>query len=271
MDEERVRIDGVHRKIVFRGDCEEMRPVCRALCCREWDVGISVVEHASGRYEADAICVLTEKACPTPSLPCVDRRYRLGRRDDRSCVYLDDDRCRIYAERPRTCRDFACQGGWRLASVFPAEGAPSDEAPPAPPSKAEAVARLTEDMTFVLHPLLKLHAVFYLQARREVVFVKEMVGACGKFTTRGSLDVPQLDDAALMALIELFARKEPLGQVYRRFRKDGGDSRSDAGGDGGAALTLPQFFEIVWLLNQHSIVLDCRNFKGMLGGFGAID
>jgi hypothetical protein len=39
------------------------------------------------------------------------------------------------------------------------------------------VARLSEEMTFVSHPLLKLHTVFYLQPRREVVFVKEMVGA----------------------------------------------------------------------------------------------
>jgi hypothetical protein len=99
-----------------------------------------------------------------------------------------------------------------------------------------------------------------------VVFVKEMVGACGKFTTRGSLDLPQLDDAALMRLIDLFGRKEPLGQIYRRSREHGGGG----GGDGRAALTLPRLFEIVWLPNQHSIVLDSRNFKGMLGGVGAI-
>ena len=285
MDEAQFEIDGVHRKILFHGECETMRPVCRALCCREWDVGISAEEHASGRYDAEVICVLTEKACPTPALPCIDRRYRLGRRDDRSCVYLEDDRCRIYDERPRVCRDFSCQSGWRLASVFAAEAPPPEGSPPegalpggTPPAKAETVARLTEDMTFVPHPLLKLHTVFYLQPRREVVFVKEMVGACGKFTTRGSLDLPQLDDAALMRLIDLFARKEPLGQVYRRFceRSGGaGAAGSTAGsaagaGDGGAALTLPQFFEIVWLLNQHSIVLDSRNFKGMLGGVGAI-
>jgi len=86
-----------------------------------------------------------------------------------------------------------------------------------------------------------------------------MVGACGKFTTRGSLDVPRLNDAALMTLIDLFGRKQPLGQIYRRFREQ--DTTE---------LTLPEFFEIVWLLNQHSIVLDSRNFRGMLGGVGAI-
>lgn len=267
MDDERVEMDGVHRKVVFHGDCEEMRPVCRALCCRDWDVGLSAEEHGSGRYEADVVCVLTEKVCPTPTLPCIDRRHRLGRRDDGSCVYLDDDRCRIYAERPRVCREFSCQGGWRLASVFPAEGPSPGEAPSAP-SKAELIARLGEEMIFVPHPLLKLHTVFYLQTRREIVFVKEMVGSCGKFTTRGSLDMPHLDDAALMTLIDLFARQESLGQIYRRFRALG--DRGGNGGDGGGALTLPQFFEIVWLLNQHSIVLDSRNFKGMLGGVGAI-
>jgi hypothetical protein len=62
-----------------------------------------------------------------------------------------------------------------------------------------------------------------------------------------------------MTLIDLFARKEPLGQIYGRFREQHATE-----------LTLPELFEIVWLLNQHGIVLDSRDFKGMLGGVGAI-
>jgi len=55
------------------------------------------------------------------------------------------------------------------------------------------------------------------------------------------------------------AIKEPLGQIYRRFREQHATE-----------LTLAEFFGIVWLPNQHSIVLDSRNFKGMLGGVSAI-
>ena len=285
MDLTRVEVDGAQRKLVFHGDCAEMRSVCRALCCREWDVGISAEELASGLYEAETVCTLTDKACPEaaeplPSRPCVNLRYRLRKREDRSCIHLQDERCSIYAARPRTCREFSCRGGWRLATVFPvttvpAEGSPSSAGAPSAGqvsalTKEAFVERLRDDMTFVLHPLLKVHTVFYLKQRREVVFVKQMVGACGKFNSRDSLDLPQLDDAGLMALIDLFGRKETLGQIHRSFLARGGGEESARDGDRETALTLPELFELVWLLNKHSIVLDSRNFKGMLGGIGAI-
>ena len=86
-----------------------------------------------------------------------------------------------------------------------------------------------------------------------------MIGGCGKFSTWDIFDSPQLDDAQILELIDLFNRRESLSQVYRRFcsRRAG-------------KLTEKEFYAIVWLLNKHSIVLDSRNFKGMLGGMGAI-
>ena len=77
--------------------------------------------------------------------------------------------------------------------------------------------RLKEDMTFVLHPLLKVHTVIYHKPKREIIFIKEMVGGCGKFNTRDRLEHTLLDDAQLMMLIELFGRKEPLNLIYRLF------------------------------------------------------
>ena len=130
MDLARIEFDGKQRKVVFRGDCQEMRSVCQAMCCREWEVGISAEEFASGRYEAEVLCVMTDKTCPVVSQSCINRRYRLSKSEDKSCVYLEENRCRIYEERPRTCRDFLCQGGWRLASVFPVTSVPPDQKPP---------------------------------------------------------------------------------------------------------------------------------------------
>lgn len=258
MDLTKIEFNGKQRKVIFHGDCQEMRNVCQAMCCREWEVGISAEEFASGRYEAEVLCALTDKTCLEVSRSCINRRYRLSKREDRSCVYLEESHCRIYEERPRTCRDFLCQGGWRLASVFPVTSASSGQKPPLL-SKEIFMEHVTEDMTFVLHPLLKLHTVFYLKPRQEIIFVKEMVGACGKFNTRDSFDFPQLDDSRIMALIELFGRKEPLEKIYRSY------CEQDT-----AILTLKEFYEILWLLNKHNILLDSRNFKGMLGGIGAI-
>ena len=64
--------------------------------------------------------------------------------------------------------------------------------------------------------------MFCLKQRGEVVFVKEMAGACGKFTTAESFEPPTLGDDGLMALIDLFAGREPLGRIYQRLCARGG-------------------------------------------------
>jgi len=258
MDLSRVEFDGPKRTVVFHGNCFEMHAVCQAMCCREWVVDISAEEYASGQYDVEVVCVLTDKVCRDAAQPCINRRYHLNKREDKRCVYLEDNRCRIYAERPRVCREFQCQGGWRLASVLPANGTPRDQKPPTL-TQETFVERLTDDATFVPHPLLKVHTVFYLKPKREIIFVKEMVGACGKFNTRDSFDYPQLDDAQLLMLIDLFNRKETLRQVYARFCSQSASK-----------LTQQEFYAVVWLLNKHNIVLDSRNFQGMLSGMGGL-
>jgi len=191
-------------------------------------------------------------------MACVERSYRLAKRDDHSCVYLEDDLCSIYAQRPNVCREFRCQGGWRLSGVFPPE-ASAAVARPLELDKEAFVERLNDALTFVQHPLLKVRAAFYLKPRREIVLLKETVGACGKSSSRDAFDYPSLDDDSIMTLIDLFGRTEPLGEVHRRFV-------SQTSCD----LTLHDFYEIVWILNKHSVVLDSRNFGGMLSGVGAI-
>jgi Fe-S-cluster containining protein len=256
MDLTRVEFDGAKRTIVFHGNCSEMLAVCQAMCCREWVVGISAEEYATGQYEAEVICVLTDKLCHAATQPCVNRKYQLTKHMDKSCVYLEDNRCRIYAERPQVCREFLCQGGWQLTSILPANSTSRDQKPHTLTLET-FVEKLTDDAIFVQQPLLKLHTVFYLKPKRKIIFVKELVGACGKFYTRDDFDYPQLDDAQLLMLIELFNRKEPLREVYRSFCSQSANK-----------LTQQEFYAIVWLLNKHNIVLDSRNFQGMLGGMG---
>jgi Fe-S-cluster containining protein len=259
MDLTRVEINGADRRVVFRGDCFEMQTVCQAMCCREWVVRISTEEYASNLYDSEVVCELTDKACRDVAQPCLTRRYQLSKHEDKSCVYLENNLCKIYDMRPTVCRKFQCQDGWHLSSVLPAIGAPRDQKPPTL-TQETFVSKLNDDAIFVQHPLLKVHTVFYLKQKREIIFVKEMVGACGKFNTRDSFDYPQLDDAQLLTLIDLFNSKETLHYIYARFC-----SKSVS------KLTQQEFYAIVWLLNKHNIVLEVSNLKGMLSGMGGIN
>jgi Fe-S-cluster containining protein len=258
MDLSRVEIDSRKHAVVFHGTCLEMRPVCQAMCCSIYNVNITDEEFASGQYDAEAFCKFTEKECRDLAKPCLNRQYQLAKREDKSCVYLQDHQCSIYDVRPNVCRDYQCQGGWQLNSVIPMDNGLADPKPPEL-NRATFTSMLNEDAVFVLHPLIKLHTIFYIKPRSEIIFVKEIVGGCGKFNTRDHFDYPQLGDAQILMLIELFNYKESLRQVYGRFC-----SQSEN------LLTLPEFYEIVWLLNKHNIALDSSNFQGMLRGMGAI-
>jgi hypothetical protein len=246
------------RKVVFHGDCAEMRATCKAMCCREWVVTVTAEEYASSRYDADIACVLTDRDCRTPARPCRNRQYRLKKREDMSCIYLEDNRCHIYEERPRTCRDFQCTDGWRLAHIVPKAAVPGGREPRIL-NQENFIRRLCDESVFVLHPLIKLLTVFNLKPKQEIVFVKEMVGSCGKFSTYGHFYHPQLDDARLLKLIDMFNRKESLGEIHRNFCSECQ-----------VQLSRTELYEIVWLLNKNNIILDILNFKGMLSGMGGI-
>lgn len=258
MHSDRIELDGKKRKLLLQGSCLELRPLCAAACCRAWRVPLSLEEYQSGLYQAEPICVLTDKVCDKPVAVCINRVYQLKRNADGACVHLDEaSQCSIYENRPKVCRDFSCQGGWQLVSVFPLGG---DDKTAAPKLEKETfVQRLTDDMVFVTHPLIKLHAVFCLPAKGEIVFVKEMVGACGKFNTRDAFPYPQLNDESALALINFFNRKDTLKEIRQRFCAQHAVN-----------LTPGEFYDIVWLLNKHNLILDARNFRGMLGGMGGV-
>ena len=241
---------------MLRGSCTEVRPLCEAMCCREWDVDLSAAERDAKVYQVDTLCILTDRACEKKVDACVSRRYRLKKKGDGSCVYLaEDNRCSNYENRPSVCREFSCQGGWRLGSVFPTDAPGKDTA--AKIEKAGFVGRLRDDMIFVLHPLLKLHTVFYLEAKREIIFVKEMAGACGKFNTREDYYHPGLREEHILGLVGLLDKKEPLSQVRECLRNQYG-----------LDLAIGDFYELIWLLNRQNVILESRNLRGLLSGMG---
>ncbi len=258
MNSDHVQLDGKKRKLLLQGSCPELRPLCAAACCREWKVDLSCAEYRTGLYQAEQVCVLTDKTCDQPVATCPHRAYRLKRNADGACTHLDAaSRCSIYENRPQVCREFTCQGGWRLASVFPVSE--KGNAAPPKPDKEGWLARVTDDLVFVPHPLIKLHTVFCLPAKAEIVFVVERVGTCARYSTRDRFSFPQLDDARTLALIRSFDRKESLAKIRQHFCAQHA-----------VDLTPGDFNEIVWLLNKHNLILDARNFRGMLSGMGGV-
>jgi Fe-S-cluster containining protein len=244
----------------LRGTCLELLPLCKGFCCRVYKIiPISVDEYQSGLYdEVDIFCSLSEKQCTNNTYTCIYRNFLLKRKEDGSCIYQNSsNKCRIQEHKPGVCRNFSCQGGWRLTSVFPLEG--QNKSFGTKIEKEDFIERLRDEMIFILHPLLKLHTVFYLKTKEEIIFVKEMIGMCGKFNTRETFHHPQLDDDLLIALINLFGSKDTLKDIRERFC----DQQT-------VNLTKKEFYEIVWLLNKHNIILETRNLGALLSGVGRI-
>jgi Fe-S-cluster containining protein len=171
---------------------------------------------------------------------------------DGACIHLgDDNKCLIYEKRPKVCQSFTCKGGWRLGNVF-VEGA--EKANPSPQDEKGAfIARLSEDMVFVPHPLIKLRTIFYVKAKEQITFIIDIAGKCFASKIQDSFHCPQLNDDLIMKLIRLFDSKESLKKIQQRFCDQNAIS-----------LSTSEFYEILWLLNKHFIVADVRNFRGMI-------
>lgn len=244
--------DGKNKKVIFHGSCFDLLQVWEAMCCREWDLPLSLLEYESGLYQADKICLLTAKECNEGKNNCIDRIYHLKKKEDGSCLFLDDNnKCSIYENRPRVCRKFHCQRGWSMSPV------PADNDIKESNSimcKEKFIERLRDDSVFILQPLLRMTSLIYLEEMGEILFVKERVGKCKKLYTKDKYYNPKLNEEHLLCLLDLFSRKETLQDTYERFCRQYK-----------VGLEKTEFYEIVWLLNNHGMILDSRNFYGMLG------
>jgi Fe-S-cluster containining protein len=247
-----VECDGKNRKIVFHGSCFDLLPVCEAMCCREWDVNLSLAEYESGLYQIEEICLLTAGECTKEKNHCIDRIYRLKKKEDGSCLFLDDNnKCGIYENRPGVCRKFSCRRGWHLSPLAPADSVKESNAIL---GKEKFIERMRDDLVFIVQPLLRMASLIYLEERGEILFIKERVGKCKKIYTKDKYRNPKLKEEHLLCLLDLFRGKETLQDTYDHFCRQHQVS-----------LEKTEFYEIVWLLNNHGMVLDSRNFYGMLG------
>ncbi len=87
--------------------------ICRANCCKQNGHDYAVLLEGAERTKFAAFC--QEVAIDDNGIRRLERvlPYRDGR-----CIFLDDDdRCRIYEDRPTNCRRFECIPGYHLAGA----------------------------------------------------------------------------------------------------------------------------------------------------------
>jgi len=248
------RLSGRGRRLVLDGDCLEVLPWCEGMCCRmEWDIPLTTQEYASGSYDAEQACALSNDSCREKAPACPHRGWRLRKRGDGACVHLQDNKCSIYADRPQVCRNFTCKGGWRIAaSVFPPDGAAGVAVSI---GKEQFLARLKDDQVFVRHPLVKLLSLFHLKEKKTVVLVTRLAGSCGQSAIHEPFFNPDLDEEDLCELLTLFDSKDSLGAVRLKFT-----TRC------GRRLGRSEFAEVVWLLTKSRIIAEACVFNGTLAG-----
>ncbi|MCX5751959.1 MAG: YkgJ family cysteine cluster protein [Candidatus Saganbacteria bacterium] len=210
-----MQLNAKERRLFFNGPCLDELSMCQAMCCRQWDVNLSLEEVQSNKYQLESICFVTKKECESPEKECLNRSYRLKKKENGDCLYLgEDSKCSIYNERPKVCRDFTCKDGWRLADVV----RPSDSKEDFDQKRAENVAaKLKGDMRFVLNPFNQKAEIFYSPKKEEIVAVVERPDKCCLVTSRFPFPHFKFTSNQLAAFLDLFDGKNNLDKVLSGF------------------------------------------------------
>ena len=111
----------------FDDDCENTRPFCGAVCCRNTIVLLTEEEKEGKKYDY----VTPTDGCNCSSCQTMRAKNAVAlRRKDTGCVYLDGvSKCSIYEDRPKMCRDYPCKSMWWQLS---APSRPKEFVPGAP-------------------------------------------------------------------------------------------------------------------------------------------
>jgi Fe-S-cluster containining protein len=118
-----IKLNSDKHEICFDdGTCRAIE-LCKALCCRNWDINLALEEYRQEIYKAESFCSQDKTVCLKEDKPCPQRTYRLKKNKDASCIYLNkENQCEIYSTRPIVCRNFICDKGFKIepiASVAP--------------------------------------------------------------------------------------------------------------------------------------------------------
>ena len=128
MKKEQIKLDSTIHKMYFKNKGCNNLDVCKALCCRNWDINLALEEYETGVYESEAFCSMDKKVCSSLNKSCPQRSFRLKKNNDGGCIYLNKkNTCNIHSTRPIVCRNFICDNGFNLEPICsPCEDIPDD-------------------------------------------------------------------------------------------------------------------------------------------------
>jgi len=232
--------------------CEECRSICQAICCKfHWPIPLSKQEYHSGQYAAIIICSLSGNDCNRDKDECQYRTYQLRKKDDGSCVYLNESNyCSIHPSRPNVCRNFNCSYSFNLTPT-------QNERKPHIKTKAEKIKTLIDDEILILHPLTRLKGVILQKKLKQIYFLLEIISGCGIFYSYDEIDMPNFEEDHIATLVNLFEQRLPLGSVRTNFLEKYVDVHSN-----------DNFHKLVDILLKHNILINVRNLRGLLSGLG---
>lgn len=230
-----MRLDAEKRKLYFTGSCLSVLDLCKAMCCRKWEVNLSFDEIKSNSYRIATLCYANGEICKDEKNDCLNKKYVLKRKADSSCFYLNErNRCSIYPKRPMICREFSCKGGWNIVGVDldavnkvdAKKDALSKVNKDLAQSRSSFIAArkrdfirlLNEDMLFMLNPLEKIETLFYLRRQKKIIVFSKSVGKCGLTQRQYRFPYSAFSDESLLYLIGLFNGQNALRDVYREIK-----------------------------------------------------
>jgi Fe-S-cluster containining protein len=240
-----VVLDGKKKQILFKGNCLQVNKFCQAMCCRSWNIVVSLQEFRSGSFDAEVFCVLNNKECLNKKINCMNRSYRLKKKKDGSCIYLNSkNSCLIYAKRPQVCMDFSCKDGWELHSQASVANRDKPGTKKGKTLNDYLMENLKFDMLFVANPLIEAKTLFYFKEKGEIVLMAKIFGGCDWSPFKMEFHNCPLDDKGLLYLIGLFDGRNILSDILRSVNEKFNLNLSEAG-----------FARIVGLLLQHNLII----------------
>ena len=213
MKKDQIKLDSNQHKMYFENKGCNNLEICKALCCRNWDINLALEEYEAGNYEAEAFCSKDKKVCSSLNKSCPQRSFRLKKNKDGSCIYLNkENACNIHFMRPIVCRNFICDNGFKLEPICsPSEDIPDDV------ETCYFEGGLDLKAKYLLNPYLKIKK-FSKEKNSMVLIFKDITSCKDKTVNLIGLDYFS-NKKDIVCLLEQFNGKNNLSSIRKKLAK----------------------------------------------------
>ncbi len=231
-----ITFDGERAVVYMKGSCEEIRHLCKAMCCRFFkSIGLTKAEYQTKLFEAEAYCLKTEKSCEVAS--CINIKYRLRRKKDGGCYHLAKENiCSVYENRPRVCKGFdSCEKGrsWKITTIEQdkEEKSTKDKERQNIKEKEKATLQenvyavskkpfidsLTEKTVFIINSTGEIKTLFYVAEKKRITCIVNLFESCEPIMEKFPFDHPELNDDHLLFIVKKINKRNTINDISVEF------------------------------------------------------